>query len=139
MEISGSCFCNTVRFKVSGAPKSVVNCHCSICRRQSGAAFSTYVAVLESAFEIISGIESISSFQMGEGAYKYFCKNCGSPIFNKNNRYPGLSIIYLGGISDLSNMVPTANIYCENQLPWVPSIAELRSFAQGIGRQAKQE
>ena len=137
MEISGSCFCNAVQFKVSGAPKSVVNCHCNICRKQSGAAFSTYVAVPESAFEITSGADSVSSFQMGEGAHKHFCKNCGSPIFNKNARYPGFSIIYLGGISASSEIVPTANIYCESQLAWVPSIAELRSFQQGIVKQAK--
>jgi hypothetical protein len=137
MEISGSCFCKAVQFKASGTHKSVVNCHCNICRKQSGAAFSTYVAVPEDAFEIISGADSISSFQMGEGAHKHFCRECGSPVFNKNARYPGLSIIYLGGISDVSNLTPTANIYCESQLAWVSSIADLRSFEQGIGKQAK--
>jgi len=134
MEISGSCLCNAVQFKVSGAPKSVVNCHCSICRKQSGAPFSTYVAVPESAFEIVAGADSISSFQIGEGAQKYFCKHCGSPIFNNNIRYPGLSIIYLGGISDLMEITPTANIYCESQLSWTSSIVGLRSFAQGIAK-----
>ena len=137
MEISGSCFCNAVQFKVSGAPKSVVNCHCNICRKQSGAAFSTYVAVPESAFEITSGADSVSSFQVREGAHKHFCKQCGSPIFNKNARYPGFNIIYLGGISASSEIVPTANIYCESQLPWVPAIAELRAFQQGVVKQAK--
>jgi hypothetical protein len=137
MGISGSCFCNTVQFKVSGAPKSVVNCHCNICRKQSGAAFSTYVAVPEADFEIISGADFVSSFQMEEGAHKQFCRKCGSPIYNKNSRYPGLNIIYLGVISDLSNIVPLANIYCESQLPWISSIAEIRSFAQGIIRRTK--
>ncbi len=137
MEISGSCYCNAVQFKVSGAPKAVVNCHCNFCRKHSGAAFSTYAAVLEAALEIVSGADSISSFKVEEDAHKHFCKQCGTPIFNKNARYPGMSMIYLGGISELSGIAPTANIYCESQLAWVPSIAEIRSFAQGSAK-AKQ-
>ena len=138
MEISGSCFCNAVQFKVSGAPKAVVNCHCNFCRKHSGAAFSTYAVVPEADLEIISGADYISSFQIKEDAHKHFCKQCGSPIFNKNARYPGLCMIYLGGISASSCIAPTANIYCESQLAWVPSIPELRSFSQGIAKQAKQ-
>lgn len=137
MEISGSCFCSAVQFKVNSAPRAVVNCHCNFCRKHSGAAFSTYAAVPEAALEIISGTDSISSFQVEEDAHKHFCKQCGSPIFNKNARYPGLCMIYLGGISGSSSIAPTANIYCESQLDWVPSITDIRSFDQGVAKQAK--
>lgn len=138
MEISGSCYCNAVRFKVHGAPKSVVNCHCNFCRKHSGAAFSTYVAVPEEAFEITSGADSLATFPFGEDAQKHFCKQCGTPLFNKNPRYPGLCIIYLGAIADSSTLTPTANIYCDSQLSWVSSIAELRAFPQGIVRHSEK-
>ena len=94
MEISGSCFCNTVQFKLSGAPKAIVNCHCNFCRKHSGAAFSTHVVVLETALEITAGQDSISAFQFRENAHKHFCKKCGSPLFNKN----GSSRNRVGGI-----------------------------------------
>jgi len=136
MEIFGSCFCNAVQFKVNGAPKGVVSCHCNFCRKHSGAAFSTYVVVPEAALKITAGQDSISAFQFKENAYKHFCKQCGSPIYNKNERYQGLRMIYLGGISGASNIVPAANIYCESQLAWVPAIAEIRNFEQGIAKQA---
>jgi hypothetical protein len=137
MEISGSCFCNAVLYKLSVAPKAVVNCHCNFCRKHSGAAFSTYAVVSEAALEITAGQDSISAFQIKDKAYKHFCKYCGSPIYNKNERYQGLCMVYLGGISESSNIVPTANIYCESQLAWVPAVAEIRNFAQGIAKQAK--
>ena len=137
MGISGSCFCNAVQFKVSSAPKAVVNCHCDFCRKHSGAAFSTYAVVPEAALEIIAGQDSISAFQFKENAHKHFCKQCGSPLFNKNERYSGMCMVYLGGITEPLNIVPTANIYCESQLAWVPAVAEIRSFAQGIAKQAK--
>ena len=135
MEIAGSCFCNAVQFKASGAPKAVVNCHCHFCRKHSGAAFSTYAVVPEAALEIVSGADLVTAFQFKENAYKHFCKQCGSPIFNKNVRYQGMCMIYLGGISAPMNVVPTANIYCDSRLPWIPALAEIRSFAQGIAKQ----
>lgn len=138
MEISGSCLCNAVRFKVDSAPKVVVNCHCNFCRKHSGAAFSTYAAVPEAALEIIAGQDSISAFEVKENAHKHFCRQCGSPIFNKNVRYAGLCMIYLGTIADPQNLVPAANIYCESQLPWVSAVGEITSFEQGIARQARQ-
>ena len=135
MEIMGSCFCSAVQFKLSNAPKAVVNCHCNFCRRHSGSAFATYAVVPEATFEIISGYDSISIFQFKENAHKHFCKQCGTPIFNKNVRYAGLCMVYFGVISDSLNMAPTVNIYCESQLAWVPAIAEIRSFAQGVPKQ----
>lgn len=138
MEITGSCYCNAVQFRVNEAPRSVVNCHCNFCRKHSGAAFNTYVAVPETAMEIISGIDSLATFQFEENMQKHFCKQCGSPIFNRNALYPGLCILYLGVIAASSSFVPTANIYCESQLPWVASIAELRAFPQGITRRTQK-
>jgi hypothetical protein len=137
MEILGSCFCNAVQYKLNVAPKAVVNCHCNFCRKHSGAAFSTYAVVPETALEITAGQDSISAFQIKEKAHKHFCKQCGSPIYNKNDRYQGLCMVYLGGIADSANIVPTANIYCESQLAWVPGIAEVRNFPQGVAKQAK--
>lgn len=134
MEISGSCFCNTVQFKVSEEPKGVVNCHCNFCRKHSGAAFSTFVVVAEPALEIVSGHESIARYSFKENAHKHFCRQCGSPIFNENARYSGLRMIYLGTVGASTELMPVANIYCDSQLQWVPAIAEIKSFEQGRTR-----
>lgn len=137
MEISGSCLCKAVQFKISDTPKAVINCHCDFCRKHSGGAFSTYLIVAETVLELTSGQDSIVSFQLRENAYKHFCRQCGTPIYNKNAKYSGLSMVYLGAVSASSEIAPTANIYCESQLPWVPAIAEIRTFQQGIVKQAK--
>ena len=137
MGITGSCFCNAVQFEVSGVPKAVVNCHCNFCRSHSGAAFSTYAVASEAALKITAGQDFVATFQFKENAYKHFCKQCGSAIYNQNVRYMGFCMVYLGRIAEPENIVPTANIYCESQLAWVPAIAEIRSFAQGIAKQPK--
>ncbi len=136
MEILGSCFCNAVQYKLACAPKALVNCHCNFCRKHSGAAFSTYAVFPEAALTISEGSDAIAVFNPAEHAHKHFCKQCGTPLFNKNARYPGLCMVYLGGISASLDMAPTANIYCESQLPWIKGIGEIRAFEQGIVRQA---
>lgn len=136
-EISGSCICNAVQFKLSGEPKAVVNCHCNFCRKHSGAAFSTYAVIPEETLEITNGSEFISACELKEKANKHFCKLCGSPLFNKIARYPGLCMIYLGSLSESRTLAPTANIYCESQLPWVPAIAQITNFEQGRTRAVK--
>ncbi|MBT9317995.1 GFA family protein [Leptothoe spongobia] len=42
MTIKGGCLCGKVRYEVTGRLFDVSHCHCSMCRRQHGAAFSTY-------------------------------------------------------------------------------------------------
>lgn len=138
MEISGSCFCKAVQFRIIDAPLVVVNCHCMFCREHSGAAFNTYVVVAETALELTSQRDPVTSFRLKEDAYKHFCSQCGTPIYNKNARYPGVSMVYFGTVSASSEIVPTANIYCESQLSWVPAIAEIRTFQQGIVKRAKE-
>ena len=56
---------------------------------------------------------------------------------HKNDRYQGMCMVYLGSLTKPVNLVPTANIYCDSQLSWVPGIAGIRTFAQGIAKQAK--
>ncbi len=63
----GSCNCGNVQFKVDGDVKRIVNCHCNLCRKMNGSAFSTYVVVLESDFKLTSG--SLSFFDVSENAH----------------------------------------------------------------------
>ena len=43
MEWTGGCLCGAVRYRATVDPIRVVNCHCGMCRRASGAAFLTHV------------------------------------------------------------------------------------------------
>jgi hypothetical protein len=37
--VTGSCLCQTVRYKVTGPPQSTIICHCDSCRKSTGSAF----------------------------------------------------------------------------------------------------
>jgi len=59
--------------------------------------------------------------------------HCGTPIYNENPRYRGLTILHLGSLDESDKLVPQVNIFCESQLGWLEEIARLTSLDQGIG------
>ena len=51
--IRGSCLCGGVAFEIDGAPLWSHYCHCSRCRKVSGAAFSAPLFVPAAAFRSV--------------------------------------------------------------------------------------
>jgi hypothetical protein len=97
----------------------------------NGAAFSTYVVVSESDFTLLGG--ELKTCHVSDSATKSICTNCGTPIYNENPKYMGLTILHLGSLDESEELVPQVNIYCESQVGWFGEIAQLTRFDQGIG------
>ena len=55
-DYTGGCLCGAVRYKVTGEPVRVANCHCNDCRKVTGASFTTNVFVKEEDLVIESGV-----------------------------------------------------------------------------------
>jgi len=132
--IHGSCLCGEVRFRLDGDVINTANCHCSICRRTTGAAFNTVVLVRESEFRMAAGSDRLRTYQLTERAVRHFCQVCGTAVYNTNEKFPGLVLVPLGAFDDPGRFVPTLNVYCESMLPWVSEVGGLRSFPQGVTR-----
>ena len=130
---NGSCPCGNIKFKLKEEPKLTVNCHCNNCRSHTGSAFSTYVAFPLSSLELMNGKEYMSEYITDKGT-KYFCKNCGTPIYNITKSNPDGCMIYLGVLENISDLTPRRNIWCESKLEWVNNISSIKSLEQGIGR-----
>lgn len=126
---SASCSCGAVRCAIDCELETVVNCHCTDCRKMSGCAFSSMVVSPASATEVTRGEELLSPYALSEATTKYFCKRCGSPLFNVNTRYRGLRMLYLGTIDQHETLTPSFNAFCRSKLGWVDRIPELRSYA----------
>lgn len=133
-ELTGGCACGSVHYKITGRVRLAVNCHCNSCRKRNGAAYSTYCAVMEPHFAIVSGQENLTQYENGLGSKKFFCTKCGSPIYNQNVNLLGMLMVIYGSLDDCPEITPAYNVYCESQLPWVENIATMQSFAKTIER-----
>jgi len=67
-----------VRYVVDGAPFHETNCHCSICRRASGAPFVAWFTVASDAFQVVAG--EVASFSSSGHGERSFCPRCGTPL-----------------------------------------------------------
>jgi hypothetical protein len=127
-KITGSCLCRAVKYIVNGPIKAVANCHCNTCKKATGSVFGTIAVIDENDFEIIEGQDFLTTYQVSEKATKYFCRICGAPVFNRHKKYPGNYMTQVGSFDDPSLAAPAINIFCENMLPWVKTIADLKCF-----------
>ena len=53
--LTGSCLCGGVRYEITGPFRRAGHCHCSRCRKHSGAAAGTQGRVLQEHFRLTQG------------------------------------------------------------------------------------
>lgn len=80
--VTGACMCDRVRFEVRRPVPDFYRCHCSLCRRQGGAAGNTSTLVPVNAFRWSSSDASITRWQKPTGFNSHFCSACGCPVPN---------------------------------------------------------
>ena len=128
--VSGSCVCGAVTFAADAAPRCVVNCYCSLCRRSRGTAFSSTLLVPSSAFRWTSGAERVRHYAL-PAPRQYasdFCGDCGSLV---PSVAAGSAMLPAGSIDTRLAPLPAVHLYVGSKAPWYeiadawPQFAEL--------------
>ena len=113
-----SCACGKVHFVLDGEPHLTFNCHCTICRKANGSAFSTYSVFSRGDLRITEGAEEIQAADIGDHAMKHFCRSCGTPLFGLHRLAADICLVSLGAIDTGGAILPIANVFCRSKLPW---------------------
>ncbi len=117
MFVEGGCFCGSIRYKLESKEYPSANCHCSICRRTSGAAFVSWVRVPNDCFDYISG-EPKKIDSSSHGA-RYFCQECGTHIACILEEDPKNINITICSLDKPEDFKPKVEIYADDMLSWV--------------------
>lgn len=128
MAIEGGCLCGAVRYEITGELFAASHCHCSMCRRQHGAAFATYAKFNPDDFKWVSGEELIKVYQTSSGAGWCFCSECGSTLAAADNGE--ISSITLGTIHGDPGIKPESHIFTDFRAPWHEINDSLPQFAE---------
>ena len=123
MEWTGGCLCGEVRYCATGEADHVGNCHCTFCRRVSGAAFGTMAVFPEEAFAWTKG--ALTYYQSSEKARRGFCGRCGSTLTWET---PTIFSIFIGSLDRPEALAPSADLYVSTCLPWVKLDDKLPRF-----------
>lgn len=132
-QLTGGCNCRAVRYAIDAPPLAVIACHCTQCRRQSGAAFSVNLIVRASSMHIDGDPAVWNDPDTGSGAplARQYCAGCGSPIRSVPSASPKFVAVKAGTLDDAASFAPTMHIWTRSKLPWVVVPDALPSFAEG--------
>jgi len=122
MAITGQCLCGDIKYAVAAAPAMTGVCHCKNCQRQAGSAFSTLAGVPKSDFNFTQGEPKLykdSDTNSGNTVERYFCGNCGSPIYSVIPDQPDTLFLKTGTMDDTSDFIPQFHVWCDTKQSWV--------------------
>jgi hypothetical protein len=125
--LKGGCFCSFVRYVADATPFHEANCHCSVCRRTSGAPYVTWFSVPLRAFRWTSG--EPSSFASSNHGTRTFCPRCGTPLTFSSRHFSEEIDITVASLDEPSEVPPKADIHVGTKLPWVVLDRALPSHA----------
>lgn len=116
--IKGSCLCGAISYEIHGTPQGMYYCHCSMCRKASGSTFATNMLVQKTDFVLKSGISVLKAYQSSAGESRYFCSQCGSPIYSEAEVRQNMVSVRCGGLDEAPPGRPTEHIYVGSKAPW---------------------
>jgi hypothetical protein len=106
--MKGRCFCGGVEFSVAGPLRSVVYCHCKMCRRISGHIVAATACALPNLS--ITTSDHLRWFQSSAEAQRGFCGRCGSNLFWKPASGTHVSIM-AGALDDPTGLRGVMHIF----------------------------
>jgi hypothetical protein len=128
--LAGSCQCGAVRYAVADAFIYAVNCHCSICRRATGAAFKPLAGIERVKLRVTSGGDNI----LVVGAASWHderCKLCGSLRFAVV-RDSAFAHVAMGTLVDDPTIRPSAHIFVGSKAPWFTITDDLPQYDEHV-------
>lgn len=114
----GSCNCGAVAFEIDADLSQVLVCHCSICRKATGANGVAVVVVDKAVFRWTRGEDQIATWQKpGHDWHCWFCRTCGSLLPGANDptrMFAPAGLITQGG----ENLRVAHHIFVDSRAVW---------------------
>ena len=116
--ITGGCACGQVRFRVALTTLDDVGiCHCSACRRTSGATHITWATIPKASFAWTRG--KPRAFRSSDHGTRYFCKTCGTQMVFATTMDPEHLDITITALDEPDRFPPTYHTWTMSKLKWV--------------------
>ncbi|MFT5504092.1 MAG: hypothetical protein ACI845_002915 [Gammaproteobacteria bacterium] len=128
--IKGSCLCGQIKFELDSKHLLASLCHCSICRKSSGAAFGSYGEILIDDIHWITDKDQLIQFNYSIMLSKYFCGQCGSTVATHHESWPEYWYISLGCLDGEPPISVEYHQFTGSQASWHEINDQLPQFPQ---------
>ena len=117
--VSGGCLCGGVRYEVD--PTGAFDagyCHCSMCRRASGAPVLAWALLRRDTFRLITG--ALNHYRSSDVCRRAFCPTCGSQLFYEIPNEPDMIGIHTATLDHPAPLPlrPRLHMFADDQLCW---------------------
>ena len=117
--VRGSCLCGVVRFSIAPPTQFCGHCHCSMCRRNHGAGYVTWIALPRAQFRLESGETDLTRYASSDHGTRSFCRRCGSSLFCETTHDPDRIDIVLANMQGPIDRRPEMHIFFDDRAEWV--------------------
>lgn len=129
MVFKGGCLCGALRYESIQDPVETGYCHCSLCRRSTGAPVAAFASFPTGGFSYTAGKPKV--FQSSSWGQREFCGDCGTQICYRDTEKPKTVDVNSGTLDDLSEVAPQFHIYLESAVPWLAMDDRLPGYPRG--------
>lgn len=117
-QVAGGCLCGAVRFTLTLPTLFCGHCHCTMCRRNHGAAYVTWIAIPRGQLSIDRGTDQLTRYESSSHGSRSFCGRCGSSLFCVSTNHPDVVDIPLANLDGPIDRLPETHIYYDDRASW---------------------
>jgi hypothetical protein len=126
--LAGMCLCGAVQYEVADEFVYAANCHCSMCRRATGAAFKPFAGIERAKLSVTKGEDALMTFG-DETGHDVRCKACGSFLYSvvRDGAFVHMA---MGTLVDAPTIRPTKHIFVGSKAPWFTITDDLPQYEE---------
>lgn len=124
--LRGKCLCGAVQYEVADDFSYALNCHCSNCRRATGAAFKPFAGIARAALTVTHGADRLMIYGSKEN-HDAHCARCGSMLYSLVRDAAWVHVT-LGTLTDPPTIRPSAHIFVGSKAPWFTITDDLPQY-----------
>lgn len=117
MSLQGGCLCGALRYEARGQPFNSTLCHCTDCRKASGAPALAWFSV--KLADLHWGARQPRQFSSSVHAMRGFCPECGATLTWRDERWPDEIDIASASLDDPEQMPPADHTFVRSRLSWM--------------------
>ena len=129
MPLLGGCHCGDVRYEISAPPLEAGYCHCSICRRTTGAPVLAWAVVPIAGFRYLGAAPRV--YRSSPWGERRVCPNCGAQLEYRRAENPATVELNIGTLDDPDVIRPGSHVWTVDALSWLHIEDDLPRYREG--------
>ena len=112
----GGCLCGYIRYRIQATAKDETHCHCTLCRRATGAPFVSWATFPKDKVQFN---RTPKTYRSSPIATRGFCPNCGTQLTFQNDDYPEELDMTIASFDHPDDLSPKDHLWTENKINWI--------------------